>query len=351
MHRRFALTTVGALFLVIAAGGWLSLSYPGPGGQMTQKATAFLKSLSPEELNAATMPYGAASRTGWHFIPKPKRKGLQIGKMNQEQRQLAFELLRASLSEAGYEKARVIMNLEGILAVLEKDRKGGPVRDPRWYYVTIFGEPNPQGKWGFSFEGHHLSLNFVVAENKIVSHTPHFWGANPAVVKEDYGTSIKKGTRVLDDEEKLAFKLFNSLDDKQAKVALLQEKAFDEIRAAGEAQPPQTAPAGLAVSKMNEDQTKLLWSLIKTYANHMPKKLYQQEIEKIQEAGIEQVHFAWAGASKPGIGHYYRIQGPSFLIEFVNVQPDPAGNPANHIHAIWRDMSGDFYVRLETPHE
>ena len=70
-------------------------------------------------------------------------------------------------------------------------------------------------------------------------------------------------------------------------------------------------------------------------------------VDAIEEAGFDHVHFAWAGASKPGTGHYYRIQGPTFLVEFVNTQPDAAGNPASHIHLIWRDTAGDFGVPIK----
>ena len=77
-------------------------------------------------------------------------------------------------------------------------------------------------------------------------------------------------------------------------------------------------------------------------ADNLPEDVGAERMQAIVDAGPENVRFAWAGAMKPGVGHYYRIQGPSFLIEFVNTQPDPAGNPANHIHCVWRDMRGDF---------
>ena len=53
--------------------------------------------------------------------------------------------------------------------------------------------------------------------------------------------------------------------------------------------------------------------------------------------------FAWAGATGPVAGqpHYYRVDGPGFLVEFDNRQ-----NGANHIHSVWRDPGGDFGPRL-----
>ncbi|MCA9155657.1 MAG: DUF3500 domain-containing protein, partial [Planctomycetales bacterium] len=136
--------------------------------------------------------------------------------------------------------------------------------------------------------------------------------------------------------------LVNSLSDELRSKAVIADTAPREIRAAGEPQPPQDAPAGVPASELSDEQSKTLQRLIMAYAGNMPKEVARQRLEKIQAAGPGKVYFAWAGATKPGIGHYYRVQGPSFLIEFVNTQPDAAGNPANHIHCVWRDMAGDF---------
>ena len=79
----------------------------------------------------------------------------------------------------------------------------------------------------------------------------------------------------------------------------------------------------------------------------MPAEVATERLSAIEQAGFEKVYFAWMGAEKPGIGHYYKIQGPTFLIEFVNTQADAAGNPANHIHCLWRDMRGDFGIPIK----
>ena len=102
--------------------------------------------------------------------------------MNPEQRKAAHALLKAALSEAGYSKATQIMLLEGLLNELEKSKGGKNIRDTERYFFTIYGTPNPEGKWGLSVEGHHLSLNFVVDKGHVVSTTPSAFGANPAIV-------------------------------------------------------------------------------------------------------------------------------------------------------------------------
>jgi len=331
-----------ALLLMFGGAAWVRLVYVGVGGDMTQTAQAFLASLSDAERAVATVPYDDARRVDWHFIPKDERKGLQIKDMSKAQRAKAHALLQSGLSELGYSKATQIMELEIILRELEKEREGGAIRDPERYYFTVFGKPDVQGKWGWSVEGHHLSLNFAVADGALSSTTPTFLGANPATVHHHAEGGAEIGTRVLKQEEQLAFDLVNALTAEQLKVALIDDTAPREIRAAGEAQPPSDAPVGLSAGDMTNPQKQLLRSLVEAYTSNMPDEVAQDRMNRIRVAGVPQVHFAWAGATKPGIGHYYRVQGPTFLIEFVNTQPDSKGTPANHIHSVWRNMDGDF---------
>jgi hypothetical protein len=308
-----------------------------------------LAKLDDKQRMAATFTYDDPRRLAWHFIPlenEKEREGLQIRHMTAEQRKAAHDLLKTVLSEAGYGKVTKIMELENLLLELQKG-KTGPLRDAERYYFAVFGTPTAEGKWGLSIEGHHLSLNFVIDKGNVTSSTPTALCANPAIVMNENVPSIKKGTRVLAKEETLAFDLLASLTPEQKKVAIIAEKAPAEIRAAGEPQPPQEAAAGLAADKLTGQQRSILQSLIEEYAKTVPEEVAKARLEAIEKDGLTKLHFAWAGAEKPGVGHYYRVQGPTMLIEFVNVQPDAAGNPANHIHSIWRDMRGDLGVVIK----
>jgi hypothetical protein len=330
--------------------GWSAWSWyqeASSAGVMSQAAASFLESLKPEQRAVAVLPVEARERVDWHFIPKDKRKGLQVREMSAEQRRAAKEVLRAALSQLGYDKATKIMELEALLKELEKSRTGSPLRDPERYYFTIFGQPTAGGRWGLSVEGHHLSLNFLVDQGKVVSSTPTVFAANPAEVKSGLIASIPVGTRVLKDEEVLAFELVHALTEEQKASAIIAAKAPAEIRGAGEAQPPREAAAGIAAGSLTSEQRGILRRLIGAYTASVTPDVAEARWREIDQAGFEHVHFAWAGAEKPGIGHYYRVQGPTFLIEFVNTQPDSAGNPANHIHSVWRDMRGDFGVPIE----
>lgn len=336
------------LLVAVAAVAWGAyLRGTGTGGEMIGTAEKFLETLTAEQKAKVVMSYDAPERVDWHFIPKASRKGMQIKEMNDSQRKAAHALLRSALSQIGYDKATKIMSLEKVLRELEKSKKGGNIRDPERYYFTIFGTPNDTSKWGLSIEGHHTSMNFVVDKGKVVSSTPIMFGTNPAVMKNDEIEGIAKGTRVLAAEEELAFDLLHKLSAEQKKEAVIAEKALDEVRNAGKPQPPTEAAAGLAVGKMTAEQKKILYELIDTYAKNVPDDVAKERLTDIEKSGFDKVKFAWAGADKPGIGHYYRIQGETFLIEFVNTQPDAAGNPANHIHCLWRDIRGDFAIPIK----
>ena len=345
MKLRMVLAGAAAVLLTAAAVVAVQANRTGPA--MTGAAQQFLASLNDEQRAKTVLEYDSPLRLDWHFIPKASRKGLQIREMNDAQRQLARTLLKTSLSEVGYGKASRIIEYEALLKELEKAKTGTPLRDTERYYFTVFGQPSDKSKWGLSIEGHHMSLNFVVEGGRVASSSPEMFGANPANIKSDALAGYKAGERILAKEEQLAFDLLASLDADQRQTTVIAEKAFDEVRGAGAPQPPTDAPVGIAAAKLNDAQKKLLRQLIETYAHNVPEEVAADRMSSLADGGFDKVHFAWAGADKPGVGHYYRIQGTGFVIEFVNTQPDAAGNPANHIHCTWRDLRGDFAIPLK----
>ncbi len=165
MKIRVAAPLLLCLTVCAALGFWR----PAPAPEMTTAAKAFVESLRDDQRSQTVLPYETPLRTDWHFIPKPARKGLQVRDMSEAQRKAAFDLLRSTLSAAGYGKATKIMQLESILRELEKARVNGMIRDPERYFFTLFGQPEAEGRWGLSIEGHHLSLNFVVEGNRVIS--------------------------------------------------------------------------------------------------------------------------------------------------------------------------------------
>lgn len=343
MRTRLPIVLCSVVVVVILSQFGHSLKTSQEHQSISGAAVELVGVLDGEQKKVALLPADSPQQVGWHFIPKDERKGLELNSMTEGQRAATHELLRTVLSEMGYSKSTQIMELEKLLKELQDKHGGrGPIRDHLRYYLTFFGKPSTSAKWGLSFEGHHLSLNFVLKDDKLISSTPQFFATNPATVKSENAVDIALGTRLLRWEETLAFELVNTMSKSQLQTAVIAEKAPREIRAAGEAQPPQESPAGIAWKDLSSEQRKLLRRLVAEYVKAVPSDVASQRMNDIRDAGFGKIHFAWAGPLNPGVGHYYRVQGPTFLIEFVNTQPDADGNPANHIHCVWRDMRGDF---------
>ncbi|MFN7994055.1 MAG: DUF3500 domain-containing protein [Bryobacteraceae bacterium] len=300
---------------------------------MCEAANRFLASLTPEQRERASFTFEDDERQNWHFIPTP-RKGLALREMTPAQKHLATALLSAGLSQQGLLKAETIMSLEDVLKEIEKGT--GPERDPEKYYISVFGQPSPTGTWGYRVEGHHLSQNYTVVNGHVVG-APSFFGANPAEVLN----GPRKGLRTLAGEEDLGRAVIQSLQPDQRKAAIVAPEAYKEIltsdmrKAALKGQ-----PSGLSASKMNAKQYQLLMDLLEEYARNMPEQIEQSREEQIKKAG-RNIYFAWAGGVNKNDPHYYRIQSPSFLIEYDDTQ-----NNANHIHSVWRDFDGDFGLDL-----
>jgi uncharacterized protein DUF3500 len=313
--------------------------------EMASAANKFLGALKPDQAQKASFQWKDDERQNWHYIPKT-RKGLTIKEMTADQRQLAMKLLRSGLSDHGYGKATNIMGLEIILKELE-----GPssrmVRDPEMYYISVFGKPDPKGTWGWRVEGHHLSVNFTIVKGEYVAGTPSFMGTNPAEVKD--GPS--KGLRILAEDEDNGRKLVKALSAEQREQAIFEKTAPKEIITQAERRIKPLEQTGIAAAKLNREQKGMLMGLIKTYVERNRSELAKDDLRKIEQAGVDKIHFAWAGGIERGEGHYYRVQGPTFLLEFDNTQ-----NNNNHIHAVWRDFENDFGEDLlkkhyeETPH-
>jgi hypothetical protein len=333
-----------AVFALSSVAGFAYVAQQAePSGQtMVTAAQDFVLSLKPDQKEQASFAYDSKERTNWNFIPlqdsakKSTRKGLPLEAMTEAQRKAALALVKAGTSESGNVTATTIMSLEAILREQEAP-KGSMVRNPQWYFFTIFGTPGITGQWGWRVEGHHLSLNFSMDGANVVAATPFFFGANPAEIK----SGPNKGKRILPASEDLAKDLYNSLSDEQRQVALQKIKQFPEP-GQKEAAPKVGAPVGLAAAKMTEAQKKLLMKLLHSYTDRMPPDVGSVEMKMAKDAGLDNVYFALTGSLTSGKGITYRVQGPTFVIEFLNIQADSAGNPANHIHSAWRRIKGDF---------
>jgi hypothetical protein len=324
--RAIGLTLAGLLALLPA------LEAPAASGAataMTAAAEGLLTGLSDEQRARAVFPFDDAERTNWHFIPR-ERRGLPLEAMSPPQRELARALLQTGLSAEGLATAETVMSLERVLFDLGSNPAS---RNAERYYFSVFGEPRADRPWGWRVEGHHLSLNFTVVESAPVAWAPAFFGANPAEVR----SGPRAGLRALPREEDLARALVSSLGREQREAAIVSAEAPPDILSEVRPEAAPLTPSGLAAARLSAVQREQLAALLEVYLGKMDAALAATRRAAIDEAGFDAVSFAWAGPEQPGAPHYYRIQGPSFLVEYDNTQ-----DGANHVHTVWRDFDGDF---------
>jgi hypothetical protein len=301
--------------------------------EMVTQVEVWLSLLTEQQHKSACFPFKSDERMNWHFIPR-ERLGLPLKAMNLQQRRAAYALLQTGLSHQGYLKATTIMSLESVLRELEKDRPGNEDRrDPEKYWFSVFGTPSETEPWGWRLEGHHVSINFSSVSGAVAAATPLFLGASPAEIR----TGPRAGQRVLASEEDMARKLIVSLQDNHAERSVISSDAPDEVLMVPDASLDLGVPQGVSGKEMNPVQQALFRRLIEQIIRTLRGELADDVLAEVSENEWKELSFAWAGSFERGRGHYYRIQGPSFIIEYDNTQ-----NEANHAHIVWHSLENNF---------
>jgi hypothetical protein len=303
-----------------------------PGAE--QAARAFLASLPAELRRSAVFPANSPERLAWHYVPMD-RVGVSLLKLDDPQSELLGPLLATALSPEGLLAARGVMKHENILRRVETEAgvANASRRDPGLYYTAVFGTPNAAAPWGWRFEGHHLSINVTQLPGQPAIVAPVFVGANPARVL----AGANAGFRLLAAEEDLGRELVKMLSPEKLEVALISATAPGEILTRNDPKVAPLATVGLAAASMSEAERAQLKRLLGLYVGRMNADSAQDQLARIERAGFEKVHFAWAGGTETGEPHYYRIHGPTVLIEYDDTQ-----NDANHIHTVFRDLTRDL---------
>ncbi len=299
-------------------------------GEMISAAGDFIASLNATQRNSALFDFDDDERGNWFFTPVD-RKGVPYKAMDENQRAAARRLLRVFLGAGGFAKAEAIRSLESVLAEIEVN--GRFDRDPELYFFSIFGEPGRDTPWALRYEGHHLAFNWTFAGGAGIASTPQFLGSNPAEVR----SGDRRGTRVLHREEDLARELVTSLDAGRQSAAILDAEVPRDILTGNERLVEPLDDLGVGWTELDAAQQDKLMELVREVAMVQAPELARARLENIEQAGREDIRFLWIGGRERGDAHYYRVQGPTFLIEYDNTQ-----NNANHIHLVWRDFAGDF---------
>ncbi|MBP8300516.1 MAG: DUF3500 domain-containing protein [Planctomycetes bacterium] len=328
------ITTLTALVSGIAIWSQQAEASGGRTVPVARAAKAFLDGLTAEQRKLAQRPLSDAERTAWNFVPG-RYAGIEIGALDAGQKAVAHELLRSMLSVRGYEKTSAIMALEDVLREIETGKgQDASHRDPARYALLVLGEPEARGTYVVRFQGHHVSLQVAVRAGELVGHTPQFLGSNPHAVA---GAPAQR-RRVLGAEEDLARAFLLLLDEAQLQKAVIAVEAPKDVLLGPGKAPAELGPRrGVAWKDLNETQRGVLWRLVEEYAHVLRAEFAAQELAKLRAEGLDEMSFAWAGGRERGQGHYYRIHGLKFAIEYDCTQDD-----ANHVHTVWRDFEHDF---------
>jgi hypothetical protein len=333
------LTRPDALRLAAAGAAGLALgsrpaaAAPAPTA-VERAARAFLASLPAPARARATFPFGSAERTRWHWtVPASvPRNGLPLGSMTPSQRRLALALLRASVSATGYRKALQIMALQGVLQDMATD-VDDPF-DPDLYYVSVFGTPGSRA-WGWRLEGHHLSRHFTVTRGTLVPE-PFFLGAWPTRAGTAF-RSLPRGHRTMPREEDAAREIVRLLDGRLRSRAVFSAESLTDHVTQNAVRVAPPAPVGVLARELPSAAQARVREIVGTYLANHPPAAAREALARVERAGFERVRFGWAGSLQPGVPHYYRLQGPTFVLEFDNSR-----NGGTHIHSVWRDYERDF---------
>lgn len=296
-------------------------------------ARGFLDGLPPEQRGKATRPLEHADRTTWAYVPG-RYPGVEFGDLDAAGKQRLDTLLRTLLSPQGLGKTLAIVELENLLRTMEsRGGRDASHRDPARYTLLVCGEPSADGAFAVRMQGHHVSLHFTFFAGWLVSSTPHFLGSNPHEQRE----GPHRGQRVLAAEEDRGRALLLALDATQRATAVVAAKAPPDVLlgpAAGFS--ALDAAQGLAAAAMTDAQRRQLWELVELVARNLRGEFAEAELQRLAPQ-LPELRFVWAGGSERGQGHYWRVQGRTFAIEYDNTQ-----NDANHVHVVWRDRERDF---------
>lgn len=311
-----------------------------PGG-MAAAARRFLDALPPDARAKAQFAFDDDERKDWSNLPASyARKGLPLEAMDDKARKAAHELLRASLSSQGYLKAAGIVHREAVL--IASAQPAGAARAQQMfgtgkYYLGVFGNPGADKRWGWQFDGHHLALNFTQVGDQVTG-APALWGAQP----DEILSGTEAGWRVLAAERAKGLALIGSLDEKQRVRAVLSDKRPEGIFTGPKRDKALQKIEGLPASMLSASQRVLLWSLIDEYVGNQTEAVAAAHRRKIERDGVGKIHFAWMGPVDGAKSFYFRVHGPSILIEYDNTGEPAGGADSNHIHSMFRDPGNDY---------
>jgi hypothetical protein len=314
----------------------------GTTARVVAAANTLLETLSDPQRTQATFAFDSPQRTGWSNLPTGafRRNGVRLGDLTPPQRKAALGLVAAALSTEGYQKVTDIMNADEALKNARGGRTGGRQGGGAnfgadEYYLALLGTPSATAPWLIQFGGHHLAINVTVVGASSVL-TPSLPATQPARYMLDGRT-----VRPLGDENDKAFALMATLDAAQRKQAILAYQVRDLVLGPG-ADGKVIQPEGIPGTALNANQQTMLLDVAREWVGILNDEAATAKMAELK-ANLPRTYFAWSGATENGGLAYYRIQGPTVVIEYAPQQGD-----LDHIHTIYRDPTNDYGAKLAT---
>lgn len=320
--------------LVLPCLLWLPMTaaIPSETTAVVEAGRAYVGLLGERQRSEGVLAFDDANRFAWTFFPG-RRRGITLREMNEAQREAALALVRTGLSDVGWQRVQGIFRAERILhqSLPASQRRRNPSwRDPLGYTVTVFGRPGMDTTWGWRIGGHHLSLHVTVKGGTMIAGTPFFLGANPAKVAR----GANAGFEPLRAQQAAGFALLRALAPEQLQVARTSMRVPGNFRMRPERGPDEIRAAGITAAKLDAAQRGRFDEIVETFAATLAPALRDDVLGRARKARPEQLSFLWQGTTDTSRDHYFRIVGPSFVIEHWNA--------GNHIHSVWRDRQHEW---------
>lgn len=302
-------------------------------GAAVVAASAWIESLDATLRSEAMLPMNSGEWSAWSNLPATRDyAGVRLADMSEAQLKAAFTLFATSLSPAGFHKIKGIL-LGDDLLVPPGGNTGRMLFGSDNYWLILFGDPDPEKPWGWQLDGHHLGLNVTRVGDQITI-APSFIGTQPAEVQ----WSPDQKFNPMQSEVDRAFRLLHSLDVDQRARTVLGERRQGFVAGPGndDAVPEKI---GIRGSRLTPDQRQQLRDLIAEWVHLLPAQSAERRMTEI-EASLPETHFAWFGETEDNSPVYFRIHGPTILIEFAH--QNLGGNPLQHLHSVYRNPLNDY---------
>jgi len=350
--KRFSIVSVMILLITLTGTNsgqrGAGAAAPAAAGSTTAKAVdtanAFLAMLDPTERTKTAFTFNSPQKTNWSNLPNGiyQRNSLRLGDLTSAKRAAALAVVASVLSTDGYRKVSDIMNGDEVLRGAGggqtggRGGRGGVTFGSAEYYIAILGTPSAATPWMVQFGGHHLAINVtIVGSNNVI--TPSLPAAQPAKYTLN-GQTI----RPLGKENDKGFALIGALNADQRKQAILNYRVSDLVLGPGE-DGKTIQPEGILATALTASQQDMLLDLAHEWIGILNDEGATARMAEIR-SNLPRTYFAWSGATENGGLAYFRIQGPTVLIEYAPQQGD-----LDHIHTIYRDPTNDYGARLVSP--